>query len=94
MRTWFHKVDISVTELEIELNAFSQQGYQIYKLWKVGYDKYEIVAFKENVDRCTCGQEWVNHDNRKCEEWHKGAELIPNAYDENGNPIKIALGGH
>lgn len=26
-------------------------------------------------EKCPCGQEWTNHDNRKCGIWHKGAGL-------------------
>ena len=51
MKKWIHKIDISVTELDRELNAFSSQGYEIYKLWKSSYGKYEIVAYKEEKDK-------------------------------------------
>ena len=47
MKKWFHKHEVS--DLDKELNAFAQQGYEIFKLWKVGYAKYEIVAYKEEV---------------------------------------------
>lgn len=48
MKKWIHKIDISVTELEKELNAFSEQGYEIYKVWKGSrYATYEIVAYIE-----------------------------------------------
>jgi murein L,D-transpeptidase YafK len=49
MKIWSHKINISVIELEKELNAFEIQGYTIYKLWKVGYDTYEIVAYSDDV---------------------------------------------
>jgi len=43
-KEWIHKVDIDVTQLEEELTALSASGYEIYKLWRVGYGIYEIVA--------------------------------------------------
>ncbi len=46
-KNWCHKYFINTATLERELNAFSEQGYEIYKLWKVGNDDYEIVAYKE-----------------------------------------------
>jgi len=49
MKKWFHKIEISVTELQDELNAFSEQGYEIYKLWKgARHGTYEIIAYKNN----------------------------------------------
>ena len=51
MKKWIHKVDILIFELDRELNAFSEQGYEIYKLWKSSYGKYEIVAYKEEKDK-------------------------------------------
>jgi len=48
-KKWFHKIGISATELDKELNAFSEQGYEIYKVWKVSYNQYEIIAYKEKT---------------------------------------------
>lgn len=47
MKEWFHKLNIKTYELQTELNAFSEQGWEIYKLWKEQYDSYEIIAYKE-----------------------------------------------
>lgn len=49
MKKYCHKIDISVTQLEQELNAFSQQGYTIWKLWKAGYYNYEIIAYTDDI---------------------------------------------
>lgn len=49
MKTWKHKIDISVTELDKELNAFASQGYEIFRVWKSSYDKYEIIAWVDDV---------------------------------------------
>lgn len=47
MKKWSHKTNLSSVSLEPELNAFSEQGYEIFKIWYVKYDTYEIVAFKD-----------------------------------------------
>jgi len=43
-KKWFHKTNISIAELDCELNAFSEQGWEIFKLWNTSEGVYEIVA--------------------------------------------------
>jgi len=50
MKEWSHKVGISVIKLEGELNAFSKQGWEIYKIWRVWYGAYEIIVYREKVE--------------------------------------------
>ena len=49
MKEWIHKANIPIGDLGKELNAFSKQGCEIYKLWKQCYGSYEIVACREKV---------------------------------------------
>ena len=35
----------------------------------------QILALEPKSEKCECGQEWTNHDNRLCEIWHEGAKL-------------------
>ena len=53
MKKWCHKINISATTLEPELNAFSEQGWNIEKIWKVTYDNYEVIASKEDLTNST-----------------------------------------
>lgn len=48
-KKWFHKVGITWANLASELNAFAEQGYEIYKIWKCDYNSYEIIAYKEET---------------------------------------------
>lgn len=49
-KQWSHKMNLPPTNLEPELNAYAQQGYEIFKLWKnVDFNNYEIVAYKETI---------------------------------------------
>jgi hypothetical protein len=48
MREWCHKVRLSSVSLAPELNAFAEQGWEIYKIWKIGYEDYEIAAYKDD----------------------------------------------
>ena len=50
MKEYFHKPNINSIELQAELNAFSEQGWEIYKLWKTVYDIYEIVACRDKSE--------------------------------------------
>lgn len=47
MKQWSHKISLNAVSLEPELNAYAEQGYEIFRIWQVMYDKYEIVAYKE-----------------------------------------------
>ena len=47
MKTWSHILNLTTVSLEPELNAYAEQGYEIFRLWKDGHEKYEIVIFKE-----------------------------------------------
>jgi len=49
MRKWSHKIQVNSMTLESELNAFSEQGYEIYKVWHLGYETYEILAYKDEL---------------------------------------------
>jgi len=65
MKTWIHKIAISASELDRELNAFSEQGYLIFKIWRCGYDNYEIVAYRHKTEKSTPQlekehEEWLN----------------------------------
>ena len=53
MKQWCHKINLSAVNLEPELNAFAEQGWEIYKIFKVSYDNYEIIAFKEDLTNST-----------------------------------------
>jgi hypothetical protein len=55
MKQWCHKINLSAVNLEPELNAFSEQGWEIYKIFKVSYDNYEIIAFKESSNKISEG---------------------------------------
>lgn len=48
MKHWCCK---TTEDLESELNAFSKQGYRIYKIWRtlssLKYPSYNIIAYKE-----------------------------------------------
>jgi len=47
MKNWVHKTLLSTLSLDLELNDLANIGYEIFKIWRVNYDSYEIVAFKE-----------------------------------------------
>jgi len=50
MKEWFHKMGITTVKLDEELNAFSKQGWEIYKIWRVGYDSYGITTCREKAE--------------------------------------------
>ena len=49
MKKWSHKIGLNYTTLESDLNAYAEQGYEIFKIWRVTYDNYQIVVFKEEA---------------------------------------------
>ena len=49
IKKWCHRINLTSITLEPELDAFSEEGWEIYRIWNVGHDKYEIVAYKEDV---------------------------------------------
>lgn len=48
MRQWCHKINLNSIQLEPELNAFAEQGWEIYAIFRCIHDNYEIIAFKES----------------------------------------------
>jgi len=47
MKKWCHKINLTAVNLEPELNAFSEQGWEIYRVFRCLHDNYEIIAFNE-----------------------------------------------
>lgn len=87
--SWNYKKEDAIEEGEMH-QVIIQHHLQI---------DFRDINFPIKDGKCTCGQSWVNHDSRLCEIWHKGAnikqtkpkEIKPNAYDNDGNPIKYGL---
>jgi len=70
---WFDgclEEDVHKTPLRFKLLAHALVG-------KVGKIEPKKQTFTEDDfnEKCSCGQEWTEHDNRKCEIWHKAAKL-------------------
>jgi len=46
IKEWLHEINIHTFELKNKLNDLSKQSWEMYKIWKAGYDNYEILAYK------------------------------------------------
>jgi len=46
MKNWYSK-ESDFCDLDRELNAFSKQGYEVFSIKEISYQKFRIIVYKE-----------------------------------------------